>query len=878
MKTSNEYYTFIKCQNSNDKFTTFLSTFKNPHYTTKFDSMWKHYIFTGTTLPQSGWKGHIACLPQDMKKVFKIVYNLLTEEECTFKVARSKEVYKALNDPHTSVTEANKFITFYPENDSKFRRIIKKLANTLSNFKAPTIFTDYQLPNYSPVQFRYGAFKELKKWDEVNKKFIDLMTLPNGTITEDNRDEEFKVPDSVTLPFFKSDSSWLEDTNELDNKNISKYNFISILSQKNKGDVYLANHKTKKVIIKSANPFVQNSITSSSAKQLLANESQFLTILQNSGTVPKLLDRFTVNKVDFNVTSYIDGVSLDAPIASKKKEEIIYALCDTVYKLHSRNIVIGDLTNSNFIFSNGTCYLIDLEYLSFTYQNKYREGYTPYYIPYNHSKTQLSQKEDIFSLAVSILAILIGNLPKYNSHDISNAIKALKREIYVASSIDTNNLELYLIVNYLLNLAKSDNLYAPEQIKNIQSKIKPLDKDILKRSKYSCHKLINILNYNQNKLIDKISNKNLLDKNDFQIKWWQSNEFGSQISPLSIQHGVIGVNCALGRPAIHNLNKLRNIIQNSLNFSYNDSYLFGSSGLLWELGYNYRKGTLTTKDFEKAINTIINSWNVTNTSIDFALGTAGKLYSLIFVLSLVKEGDMTVVKMKAKTLHDSLLKSVLNDQHASLSTTFDRINFAHGLAGTAYVLLMSALMFNDHKAFIVAKNKLKYIDNFLAQNLKCDSNFNNYMYFSWCEGISGIGDALVRAQSILNNKYKSIPLIYSCLIKNCLKLDGCWCHGRSSIINFLSDLFVRTNDTNVYHHIFMISLYEISTALNFKNNTLKFIDETGYLHTIDFGVGQVGIMKTIIDALSKKDRLFFLDTKQEQQLSPKFFSSSYKTK
>lgn len=58
------------------------------------------------------------------------------------------------------------------------------------------------------------------------------MTLPNGTITEDNRDEEFKVPDSVTLPFFKSDSSWLEDTNELDNKNISKYNFISILSQK----------------------------------------------------------------------------------------------------------------------------------------------------------------------------------------------------------------------------------------------------------------------------------------------------------------------------------------------------------------------------------------------------------------------------------------------------------------------------------------------------------------------------------------------------------------------------------------------------------------------------------------------------------------------
>ncbi|WP_219350194.1 hypothetical protein, partial [Lactobacillus crispatus] len=59
---------------------------------------------------------------------------------------------------------------------------------------------------------------------------------------------------------------------------------------------------------------------------------------------------------------------------------------------------------------------------------------------------------------------------------------------------------------------------------------------------------------------------------------------------------------------------------------------------------------------------------------------------------------------------------------------------------------------------------------------------------------------------------------------------------------------------------------------------LKFIDETGYLHTIDFGVGQVGIMKTIIDALSKKDRLFFLDTKQEQQLSQKFFSSSYKTK
>lgn len=863
MIQTNNFFPFVKCQNSSDDFTAFLSNYENQLYDVKFDGMWKHYNFKQVKLPQSGWKGHIACLPEDIEAVFEITYNVLIAKKCTFKVARSRKVYEALSDPHTSVTEANKFITFYPEDNTKFRSILKELSIKLHQYKAPTIFTDYQLPNNSPVQFRYGAFAELKKWDQANKRFIDLMKLPNGKIVKDDRNESFNVPEGVTLPFFKADSSWIEESkNETENSNLKKYNFLGILSQKNKGDVYLAKDKERKVIIKTANPYIKNKAKNANAQQLLLNEINFLGELQSTGVVPKILDHFTVDNVTFNVTSYIDGVSLDNPTLIEHKDEIVYALCKTVYVLHKRNIIIGDLTNSNFIFSDGICYLIDLEYLSVNEKRTNREGYTPYYIPDNEGKKALSQKEDIFSLAVTILAIIFGNLPKYNSKNMDNAIKSLESEIYAGIKLKKKNINLFYIAYYLLQLAKSGNTYNPKQLKRILNRHIPK----LEITPFNNQFEIDTLNYNYQNLKNRAK---VYDKFGLRQKWWKSGEFGEQVSPLSLQHGIVGVDCALAKRTLKDLNTLSSILESNSKFMYSDSYLFGSSSLLWEFGYEYQNHEISYSEFETAINTIINNWTTDEKNNDFALGISGKLYSLLFVLSLNKK--LINAKKTAEILYCNL-KNGIERNHVSYSTTFDRINFAHGLSGTAYVLLLGALYFGDKRGIGLAKKKLTFVDHFLIKELNDSTKATNYMYLSWCEGLSGIGSALIRSQYLLKNTihYKSLNLISSYLRNNGLRVDGCWCHGRSSVINFFSDMYLRRKDSQCFDIIKSLSLYEFATAIDLSNNDLNFIDETGYLHSLDFGVGQVGILKTMLDALHHKDRLFFLTIEQEKNLSNNF--------
>lgn len=406
-------------------------------------------------------------------------------------------------------------------------------------------------------------------------------------------------------------------------------------------------------------------------------------------------------------------------------------------------------------------------------------------------------------------------------------------------------------------------MYNPNQLEKIFSK------DILKGKITPFNESFQITTLN--KTYQALKNKKY-KYNEYGMvrKWWESSEFGKQVSLLSLQHGIVGVNSALSEKTFKNIKMISRALKHNSKYSYSDSYLFGSAGLLWEYGYEFGKNKITIAEFESIVNQIIKSWNFGDNNIDFALGIAGKLYSIIFTLLL--DDKLNTAKEVAKILHTKLKKRI-GKNHISFSTTFDRINFAHGLSGTAYVLLISSLYFNDEQGIKIAKEKFEVINNFLINDLEEDFSTKGYMYFSWCEGLSGIGRSLIRAQRIFNNsiQYKSIDLIFSNLQRNGLKVDGCWCHGRSSIINFFLDVYLTQKNDKAFNNIKSLVLYEFSTAINLKDNILNFVDETGYLNSFDFGVGQVGILRTLLDALNKKDPLFFLTGEQENKLSREYF-------
>ena len=189
------------------------------------------------------------------------------------------------------------------------------------------------------------------------------MTLPSGEIIEDSRVGYFDLPEGVEWPF-GSTEKWLL----VPEKNISKqsklnsYSFIEIMAQKNKGDVYLGveNVTGKQVIIKSANPYVKNDCAAYSAKELLRNENQMLRNLSNLNVIPKVKSYFNENNIEFQVTEFIDGKSLDSFFGKEKLLSVILSICNTIRLIHEAGYIIGDVTNSNFIYKDGITYLVDL--------------------------------------------------------------------------------------------------------------------------------------------------------------------------------------------------------------------------------------------------------------------------------------------------------------------------------------------------------------------------------------------------------------------------------------------------------------------------------------------------------------------------------------
>jgi TP53 regulating kinase and related kinases len=86
-------------------------------------------------------------------------------------------------------------------------------------------------------------------------------------------------------------------------------------------------------------------------------EQKIIEKLTNAGVkVPSILASPSKSQL---VMSYIDGIKLRDYVTKDNFEEIAKIVGGTLGKIHSLDIIHGDLTTSNMIFSKGEIYFID---------------------------------------------------------------------------------------------------------------------------------------------------------------------------------------------------------------------------------------------------------------------------------------------------------------------------------------------------------------------------------------------------------------------------------------------------------------------------------------------------------------------------------------
>ncbi|WP_280633423.1 lanthionine synthetase LanC family protein, partial [Streptococcus pneumoniae] len=269
------------------------------------------------------------------------------------------------------------------------------------------------------------------------------------------------------------------------------------------------------------------------------------------------------------------------------------------------------------------------------------------------------------------------------------------------------------------------------------------------------------------------------------------------------------------------------------------SILFGSSGYLWVLLEFYKKITSNNPSRELIIDKIrdiykdlISSYQKVEV-FDFALGKSGILLSLMkYCINFNDVDSMEFIREKIEELYLYFVDEIRN------VNSLKECNFAHGLAGIAYVILI----YNSEFEFKVAyENSIKVFNNLLENLLENEYSRLNAtptnLELSWCEGTSGI---LLYFELLYDKRYSNIISRFQQLaFKFNLIQSSCYCHGLSSLLqtlNYQDKLNLRENVIEIL----------LSRSKRDKNGILVFECEESSDTLFDFGIGNLGIYWSIL--------------------------------
>lgn len=340
---------------------------------------WLVYTPVDGVVPNQGWKVHASASLADAEKILQVVWDYCIPRRIPFKFVRSLQLLLLANGKYAHRGSSGKYVTIYPADDGHFETIVTELGVALAGFEGPYILSDVRW-NDGPLYLRYGAFAERYCLSESGE-LAPAIEDDTGELVPDRRAATFSIPAWVTPPAFLAPALAARAATAVTEM---AYDIERPLHFSNGGGVYKGTDRRtgEVVLLKEARPFAGLAVDGSDAVTRLENERDMLRRLEGLDVAPAVRDYFTLGGHHFLVVEFVDGVPLSGklvdwyPLALLGDEakfdeytawalELMDQVSAAVARVHSRQIVIGDLHPGNILVRpDGGVVLIDLEIAS----------------------------------------------------------------------------------------------------------------------------------------------------------------------------------------------------------------------------------------------------------------------------------------------------------------------------------------------------------------------------------------------------------------------------------------------------------------------------------------------------------------------------------
>lgn len=350
---------------------------------------------------------------------------------------------------------------------------------------------------------------------------------------------------------------------------------------------------------------------------------------------------------------------------------------------------------------------------------------------------------------------------------------------------------------------------------------------------------------------------------------WDSTDFGRTTNALNIQHGVAGIaGVLLELEKVEGFEDISHEIlglvdeylgeADVFHIQEDNSLLFGNHGIAWFL-YDFYRQRREAEKTEAAVRFALSLSGQSEVQ-DYAAGLAG--YGCTY-LKFWNETGNTAFLDKAEAAANSIYAHFAgrSGKQENFPKAERGLGFAHGEAGLLYFMhLMSVVTDKAEYRDYVNVSLPTYLKK-VEEEVNSHYREKKKTDVSWCNGLSGIGTALLSiGQYVWKSEiYPILCKISKVITDSMWAQSGCQCHGNAGSVEFLMDMFYEMRDGTFLYQAKAVAKYIYTQRFYDLQGNARFTDETKQSPRYDYGTGAAGAMRAILRADGwVYDRLYML--------------------
>jgi serine/threonine protein kinase len=801
-----------------------------PGYSIQHNGPWVSVVVleqTGEFVHQ-GWKLHLSARPDTLYRTMDKAIPILLEDGCEFKVIASIDLLKEINAGMHGSAAIGKAITIYP-NQATINQLAQRLTKVLTGFEAPQINSDRRIDSNAPVYYRFGPFLPKIRISNMGASDI-ILSRPDGTLISGLATEYYWSPDWADDPFLQQGNGTQLPRSDGELLIGDHFKIVGAIARTYRGTSYRAIDLRSglRVVIKEAKAYIETS--DGDTRNYLRNELRVLNALAGVTGTPDIMDHFAYGPDEFLVTTDLGLLNLRDYIIDFGVFSCDYALSQNVLSLarsllqildriHQRGVIYRDLAPKNIVaLYNGGWGLVDFELSRF--EDFQCFGWSP---GYASSRQRLNEsatiEDDYFALGMTMFHALTGIDPIIIGNNAGKNIERTISCLVAISGVDP------FIVSIIKKLIDPDPLAQDQAVNAIRNQAPFIGKKE-RTTRYPNPPI---------GLIFRHTLKTVLQHAKSMIK----NDFIPQSMPPTITayEGTAGVIMELSQYA-DSQNVALELAILTANVAESvatpTSLLYGRMGIALALNlvaYNSGNESLS----RRAANILPNSDDLWKESyVDVTHGIAGLgIGYLAFAASAPEAQPYLLLAdqcaerlLNEVTIIDEQLNALSKGNPAHGISIAD--GFAHGRAGIAYFLLAHAAQRGNKDSAAKAFELLFALSKLIPDIVKpATSRSGRPMAASWCQGLSGIGTAMLRGGCF----FKDESFLYAAEVaaKACLDIAPrvplvTQCCGLAGIGELMIDLSIITR--NIKYHQSAIQILNIMLSRSGGTRTKPYFPDS----------------------------------------------------